>query len=98
MTPKLTEELSHALAEQPGQPLQVEDPVSHKRYVDFQLHDYVALVAHGILDLQRLSRLFGEGVRELFGQFWSHTTIVPEWVPLREVVGKAVMVSLSGAI
>jgi hypothetical protein len=33
MTPKLTQELRRALAEQPGQPLTVEDPVTHAQYV-----------------------------------------------------------------
>jgi hypothetical protein len=40
MTPKLTPELSQALAQQRGQPLQVEDPVTHDRYVLLQLDVY----------------------------------------------------------
>lgn len=33
MTPKLTPELSQALASHPGEPLTVEDPVTHAQYV-----------------------------------------------------------------
>ncbi|MBV9125791.1 MAG: hypothetical protein JO112_20770 [Planctomycetes bacterium] len=33
MTPKLTDEIRQALARQPELPLQVEDPVTHARYV-----------------------------------------------------------------
>ena len=33
MTPKLSEELCQAIAEQPERPLQVEDPQTHIRYV-----------------------------------------------------------------
>jgi len=43
MTPKLTQELRQALAQQPGQPLQVEDPVTHARYVLVQLDVYERL-------------------------------------------------------
>lgn len=37
MTPKLTDELRQALSQDPGRPLQVEDPVTHDRYVLVQL-------------------------------------------------------------
>jgi hypothetical protein len=37
MTPKISQELRQALATQPGQPLQVEDPDTHARYVVVQL-------------------------------------------------------------
>jgi len=40
MTPKLNDELRWALAEQPGQPLHVEDPITHTRYVLMQLEVY----------------------------------------------------------
>jgi hypothetical protein len=40
MTPTLTEELRRALARQPGEPLQVEDPVTHTRYVLVRLELY----------------------------------------------------------
>ena len=40
MTPKLTPELSQALAQQRGQPLQVEDPLTHDRYILVQLDVY----------------------------------------------------------
>jgi hypothetical protein len=40
MTPKLTPELCQALAHQQGQPLQVEDPVTHTRYVLLSLEVY----------------------------------------------------------
>jgi hypothetical protein len=40
MTPKLTLELSQALAQQGGQPLQVEDPLTHDRYILVQLEEY----------------------------------------------------------
>jgi hypothetical protein len=43
MTLKLTDELRQALAEQAGQPLQVEDPVTHDRYVLLQLGVYEQL-------------------------------------------------------
>lgn len=43
MSAKLTEELRQALANQPGQPLQVEDPVTHERYVLIQLDVYEQL-------------------------------------------------------
>jgi hypothetical protein len=37
MTPQLTPELHQALAKQPGQALEVEDPITHDRYVLVQL-------------------------------------------------------------
>ena len=37
MTPQLTEELCQALAQRPGEPLQVENPQTHDRYVVVQL-------------------------------------------------------------
>lgn len=40
MTPQLTEELRQALAQHPGKPLQVEDPVTHDRYVLVELDVY----------------------------------------------------------
>ena len=43
MTPKLTEELRQAIANHQGQPLQVEDPVTHDRYVLVQLDVYERL-------------------------------------------------------
>lgn len=43
MTPKLTHELCEALAQQPGQPLQVEDPITHARYVLVQLEVFERL-------------------------------------------------------
>jgi hypothetical protein len=43
MTPKLTQELSQALAMQPGQPLKVEDPLTHAQYVLVQLEVYERL-------------------------------------------------------
>jgi hypothetical protein len=43
MTPKLTDELRQAIAQQPGQPLQIEDPVTHARYVLVQLDVYEQL-------------------------------------------------------
>lgn len=43
MTPKLTDELRRALAKQPGKPLQVEDPVTHARYVLVQVDVYERL-------------------------------------------------------
>ena len=43
MTPQLTDELRQALADQPGEPVQVEDPVSHARYVLVQLDVYEKL-------------------------------------------------------
>ena len=43
MTLKLTDELRQALAEQAGQPLLVEDPVTHDRYVLLQLAVYEQL-------------------------------------------------------
>jgi hypothetical protein len=44
MTPKLTDELRQALTEQPGQPVQVEDPETHARYVLVQLEVYEQLL------------------------------------------------------
>lgn len=43
MNAKLNEELRQAIAQQPGQPLQVEDPVTHTRYVLIQLEAYERL-------------------------------------------------------
>ena len=43
MTPKLTQELRQALAEQPGEPLTVEDPVTNARYVLIQVEAYERL-------------------------------------------------------
>jgi len=43
MTPKLTQEIRQALAEQPGKPLTVEDPVTSARYVVIQLEAYERL-------------------------------------------------------
>jgi hypothetical protein len=43
MTLKLSQELRHALATQPGQPLQVEDPDTHARYVVVQLEVFERL-------------------------------------------------------
>lgn len=43
MTPQLTDELRQALSRHPGEPLQVEDPVSHARYVLVQLDAYEQL-------------------------------------------------------
>jgi hypothetical protein len=43
MTPKLTDELRQALAQQSGEPLQVEDPVTHVRYVLVKLDVYEQL-------------------------------------------------------
>ncbi len=43
MTPKLTDELRQALAKQPGQPVQVEDPDTHARYVLVKLEVYEQL-------------------------------------------------------
>jgi hypothetical protein len=43
MTPKLTDELRQALAGQPGEPLQVEDPVTHDRYMLVKLEVYEQL-------------------------------------------------------
>jgi hypothetical protein len=40
MTPQISEELRQAIARRPGQPLQVEDPVTHTRYVLVQLAFY----------------------------------------------------------
>lgn len=40
MTPKLTDELRQALAHTPGQAVQVEDPVTHAKYVLVQLEVY----------------------------------------------------------
>jgi hypothetical protein len=46
MTPQLSEELRHALATQPGLPLQLEDPETHARYVLVQLEVFERL-QHG---------------------------------------------------
>jgi hypothetical protein len=43
MTPTLTEELHRALARQPGDSLQVEDSVTHARYVLVRLDVYEQL-------------------------------------------------------
>jgi hypothetical protein len=43
MTPKLTDELRQALARQPGEPLQIEDPVTHDRYILVKLDVYEQL-------------------------------------------------------
>ncbi len=43
MTPKLSDELRQALSRHPGEPVQVEDPVSHARYVIVQLDAYEQL-------------------------------------------------------
>jgi hypothetical protein len=43
MTPKLTEELFQALAERPEQPLHIEDPATHARYVLVRLDVYERL-------------------------------------------------------
>jgi hypothetical protein len=43
MTLKLTPELCQALAQQRGQPLQVEDPVTQARYILLQLDVYERL-------------------------------------------------------
>jgi hypothetical protein len=43
MTPQLSQELRHALAIQPGQPLQIEDPETHTRYVLVQLEVFERL-------------------------------------------------------
>ena len=43
MTPKLTHELHQALVQRPGQPLEVEDPVTHARYVLVQIDVYERL-------------------------------------------------------
>lgn len=43
MTLKLTDELRQALAKQPEQPLQVEDPVTHARYVLVRLDTFEQL-------------------------------------------------------
>ena len=44
MTPQLTPELSQALAQQGGQPLQVEDPRTRQRYVLMQLDVYQSML------------------------------------------------------
>jgi hypothetical protein len=43
MTTKLTEELRQAIARQPGEPLQLEDPITHALYVLVQLDIYERL-------------------------------------------------------
>ena len=43
MTPKLSDELRQAVASQPGQPVQVEDPVTHACYVLVPLEVYEQL-------------------------------------------------------
>jgi hypothetical protein len=43
MIPKLTQELRQALAEQPGEPLTVEDPITNTRYVLIQVEAYERL-------------------------------------------------------
>jgi hypothetical protein len=43
MSAKLTDELRQAIANHPGEPLQVEDPVTHARYVLIQLDVYEQL-------------------------------------------------------
>lgn len=43
MTPQLTPELSQALTQQRGQPLEVEDPRTHTRYVLVPLEVYESL-------------------------------------------------------
>ena len=43
MNPQLSPELRQALARQPGQPLQVEDPLTHAQYVLVQLDAYEQL-------------------------------------------------------
>jgi len=43
MTPTLTDDLRKAIAQQPGEPLQLEDPVTHTRYVLVQLDVYERL-------------------------------------------------------
>ena len=43
MTPKLSDETRDALAHQAGQPLQVEDPVTHARYMLVQFDVYQRL-------------------------------------------------------
>jgi hypothetical protein len=40
MTPQLTDELRQAIADHHGEPVQVEDPVSHTQYVLVQLEAY----------------------------------------------------------
>jgi hypothetical protein len=43
MTPKLSDELRQAVANHPGQPVQVEDPITHARYVLVELGVYEQL-------------------------------------------------------
>ena len=44
MTPKLPQEFRQALNEHPGQPLTVEDPVTHAQYVVIQIDAYERLL------------------------------------------------------
>jgi hypothetical protein len=43
MVPKLSAEIRDALASDPGRPLEIEDPVTHNRYVLMQLEAYQRL-------------------------------------------------------
>lgn len=43
MTPQLSTELRQALARQAGRPLQVEDPLTHAKYVLVQLDEFEQL-------------------------------------------------------
>ncbi len=43
MTPKLSEELRQALADQAGAPLQIEDPITQARYILIQADVYEQL-------------------------------------------------------
>ena len=48
MTLKLTDELRSALAQEPGQPLEVEDPVTHDRYVLVHMEVFELAAGHGL--------------------------------------------------
>lgn len=43
MAPKLTKELRHAIAKQPGRPVRIEDPETHTFYVLVQLDAFERL-------------------------------------------------------
>jgi hypothetical protein len=43
MTPQLSPELRQALARQPGRPLEVEDPLTHAKYVLVELNEFEQL-------------------------------------------------------
>jgi hypothetical protein len=72
MTPKLSDELRHALKQQSGQPLHVEDPETHTQYVLIRL------------DVYRQMRKVAQGpqeatVQKVEEQLSGNASALPDW-------------------